>query len=117
MRCINNHLVSGNVCKLCDDVVREERPKVRALKKKSDKRAKAEPEYNEKRKKFLKENKFCQAKLHGCLGKATDCHHRAGRLGSNYTNEKTFLAVCRNCHGKIHTVLSSKEAREKKLKI
>jgi 5-methylcytosine-specific restriction endonuclease McrA len=117
MICKNGHYVSGNVCKLCDDVVREERPKVRAIKKKSDKRAKAEPEYNEKRKKFLKENPRCQAKLEGCTGKTNDLHHRAGREGSNYTNEKTFMAVCRNCHDKVHTVLSAKEAREKKLKI
>jgi predicted metal-binding protein len=117
MKCNNGHLVSGNVCKLCDQVVREEKPKVRTIRKKSVKREKQETEYEAKKKKFLKDNPYCQAKLVGCLGKAKDLHHRAGRTGDNYTNEKTFLAVCRSCHDQVHTVLSAKEARDKKLKI
>lgn len=32
-----------------------------------------------------------------------DLHHRAGRAGENYTDPKTFAAVCRPCHDWIHS--------------
>lgn len=49
-----------------------------------------------------------------------DLHHKAGRTGSsmndegvielNYTNKRTFSAVCRTCHDWIHR--NPKQARE-----
>lgn len=115
--CSNNHYVSGDFCKLCEQRIKPEKAKVYAIRKKSVKREKEEIEYNAKKKKHLKDNPYCQARLIGCSKRSIDLHHKAGRVGSNYLNEETFMAVCRNCHSKIHDVLSSKEAKEKDLKI
>jgi hypothetical protein len=114
MRCSNNHLVSGDVCKLCSEVLKEKKAPVTKIKRASDKRAKEEPKYRKLSRKFLSENTFCQAKLIGCKGLATDCHHSSGRI-TDYLNVLTFIAVCRECHNKIHNVLSAKENREKRL--
>jgi hypothetical protein len=116
MKCTNGHLVSGNHCKICSESIREEKPKVKGIRKVSPKRAKEATEYTAKKKKFLKDNPYCQAKLLGCSKGSIDLHH-AGMRGKNYLNEETFLAVCRNCHNLIHNVLSAKEARDLKLKI
>jgi hypothetical protein len=114
MICSNGHYVSGDICKLCNEVLREKKAPVTKLKRVSDKRAKEEVEYTKLRKKFMLENKFCQAKLVGCSGKSIDIHHR-GKRGVNYLNIETWISVCRNCHSKIHDVLSAKENRENNL--
>ena len=69
--------------------------------------------YKARRKHFLKAHPNCQIKLDVCTGKATQIHHAAGRIGSNYTNKNTFVATCDGCHRKLHDVLSAKERREK----
>lgn len=56
-------------------------------------------EYSKKRLAFLTLHSNCQAKLVGCSGKATDVHHKAGRVGDDYLNMNKWLAVCRSCHG------------------
>ena len=60
-------------------------------------------EYSKKRLAFLALYNNCQAKLVGCTGKATDVHHKAGRVSENYLNIQTWLAVCRQCHTWIET--------------
>ena len=40
-----------------------------------------------------------------------DLHHKAGRIGDNYTNKATFMAVCRQCHDYIHR--NPRESRQK----
>jgi len=55
-------------------------------------------EYSKKRIAFLALNENCQAKLVGCTGKATDVHHKIGRVAESYLNIRTWLAVCRTCH-------------------
>ena len=60
-------------------------------------------EYSKKRLAFLALHTSCQAKLVGCTSKATDIHHKAGRVGENYLNMSTWLAVCRPCHTWIET--------------
>ena len=55
-------------------------------------------EYSKKRLAFLTLHSNCQAKLVGCSGKATDVHHKAGRVGDDYLNMNKWLAVCRTCH-------------------
>jgi len=55
-------------------------------------------EYSKRREAFLIVNPHCKAKLQGCTAKATDVHHKAGRVGDNYLKISTWLAVCRNCH-------------------
>lgn len=54
--------------------------------------------YGKLRDAFLYIKINCEAKLVGCTGKATDVHHKAGRVGENYLKIGTWLAVCRNCH-------------------
>ena len=55
-------------------------------------------EYSKKRLAFLALYQNCQAKITGCTGKSCDVHHKAGRIGDNYLNISTWLAVCRPCH-------------------
>lgn len=54
--------------------------------------------YGKLRDAFLYIKINCEAKLVGCTGKATDVHHKAGRVGENYLKVGTWLAACRNCH-------------------
>lgn len=69
----------------------------------SKKRQVAMDEYSKKRLAFLALHPSCQAKLVSCTGKATDVHHKAGRVGDNYLNMNTWLAACRSCHSWIET--------------
>jgi hypothetical protein len=117
MQCINGHYVSGDYCFLCDELVRPPKEKAKGINKMSPRRSKESKEYARKKKKYMTLNPMCQAKLIGCTGKAEDLHHKAGRTGTNYTDEKTFMSVCRICHDQITNVLSAKEARELKLKL
>jgi len=55
-------------------------------------------EYSKKRLAFLALQNGCQAKLSSCTSKSTDIHHKKGRIGENYLNISTWIAVCRNCH-------------------
>jgi hypothetical protein len=55
-------------------------------------------EYSKLREAFLVVKPHCEAKLQGCTAKATDVHHKAGRVGDNYLKISTWLAVCRSCH-------------------
>lgn len=58
-------------------------------------------EYGKKRKAYLALHSTCQAGLTECTGQATEIHHKAGKIGENYTKISNFLAVCRNCHNYI----------------
>jgi hypothetical protein len=68
------------------------------IKKKSEKRKNDEKVYKELRKNFLNENPYCKAQLPGCTGMATECHHSKGRVGKNYLDVNTFVALCHACH-------------------
>jgi hypothetical protein len=48
-----------------------------------------------------------------CTGRSEDVHHKAGRTGTNYLDEETWLATCRRCHDWIHE--HPNKAREKGL--
>jgi len=54
--------------------------------------------YGKLREAFLVVKLHCEAKLVGCTAKATDVHHKAGRVGDNYLKVGTWLPVCRSCH-------------------
>lgn len=54
--------------------------------------------YSKLRDAFLIINSYCKAKLQECTVKATDVHHKAGRISENYLKISNWLAVCRNCH-------------------
>ena len=61
--------------------------------------------YQKLRKEFFDgKNKYCQARLPGCTVLATDVHHTQGGSDRCVTLEQpeTWIAVCRNCHNKIH---------------
>jgi hypothetical protein len=94
------------------------------LRRISKKRAKESRIYTQKRKVFLKAHPWCQVALqeagnpfvvwsdpcpeghflHGNvkIGRSTEIHHKAGRTGTNYLDESTWLAVCRQSHERIH---------------
>lgn len=71
------------------------------IKKVSTRQQKLNTEYAKKRKEFLKNNRFCEAKWLNCSYLATTVHHSAGRLNGNLTNEKTFKALCFSCHTQV----------------
>jgi len=90
-----------------------EAPKVKSIPKKSEKRVDQDRVYKKQRIKFLKKNPFCKAKLKGCSRVAEEIHHKKGRVGDNYLDEKTWVGVCRNCHNKIES--EPAKAKEKGL--
>jgi len=103
-------------CKQCwsaHSVTTQPKPtaKRKALPHRSQKRIKEEAEYSQKRRVFLLNHPMCEAHLLGiCTQHATDVHHKAGRTGTLYLDEKYWLATCRSCHMWIET--HPKEARE-----
>lgn len=54
-----------------------------------------------KRAGFLIAHPICQVSG-TCRQPSHDVHHVCGRLGTNYLDETTWLAVCRPCHDWIH---------------
>ena len=76
-------------------------------------------EYTKLRKLFMIAHPFCEAKLQGCIGEASDVHHLySGKDRSKYFLKMTsWKAVCRNCHNYIHDHLSADEAIEMGLKL
>jgi hypothetical protein len=53
--------------------------------------------YKKLRIKFLTD-RMCEAKIYNCTLKATDVHHKKGRIGDNMLDTTHWLAVCRSCH-------------------
>lgn len=86
------------------------------LRKVSKKRAKDGKIYSAKRKAFLIAHPVCEVWLYQIGGitldqlrgthidapPSTEVHHMAKRTGSNYLDESTWLAVCRENHIRIH---------------
>ena len=69
------------------------------LRKISKKRVREMVEYRKKREIYLREHPICEV----CgTSAATEIHHVRGRHSGGFLDEKTFLAVCRYCHNKIH---------------
>ena len=84
--------------------------KQKSIPKFSKKREEENEIYFELREKFLVLKKNCEAGLPGCTKIPTQVHHGAGRVGSNFLNLETWLAVCRMCHRKIE--MNPIEAKE-----
>ena len=72
----------------------------------SKKRQREARTYSLLRAAFLQAHPVCQMR---CSKPSKDVHHTQGRLGGNYLNVETWLAVCRSCHDWIHS--HPKEAR------
>ena len=54
--------------------------------------------YSVLRKDYLKDHKYCLAKLGMCKMKATEIHHMKGRLGELLNVVDFWLPVCSPCH-------------------
>ena len=64
----------------------------------------ADREYSRERKKFLEANRVCQAKVPDICGLLSNqVHHKRGRVGSDYLDKSTWLAVCGRCHDYIES--------------
>lgn len=72
------------------------------LRRVSSAKAIANRVYSDKRKAFMLENPICEARLEGCLGQATECHHANGREGKNFLDVSTWKALCNSCHEFVH---------------
>lgn len=64
--------------------------------------AREDREYLKRRAAFLEKHPVCQCGREGCLGVATEIHHKRGR-GVYLLVVKFFLAVCNSCHRWIET--------------
>ena len=73
------------------------------LRKRSKKRSKQETEYSKLRLLYLNDHEFCESRLPGCSLKATDIHHKKGRVNEDLTDITEWMAVCRSCHQWIET--------------
>ena len=111
------------MCKDCYNAEKSSgKPPIKArepIKKISDKQAKINSAYSVLRLQYLKMFPHCQVRVVGCTGVATEIHHTY--FGSNkrkhFLDSTTFKSICRQCHRYIHDKMSSKELREKGLKI
>jgi hypothetical protein len=73
----------------------------------SQKRALQLKEYAKERTLYLKLHPICEV----CKNRRTvDIHHKSGREGKLLLNQEHWLAVCRWCHDRIHSL--PKWARE-----
>jgi hypothetical protein len=98
MICPNGHHVSGDFCKLCEIRIKPEKDKPQGINKVSKKRSKDLAEYTHKKKKFLAENPRCAVFPKQM---AIDIHHRKGRVGSLFLDERYWLGVSRMGHKEI----------------
>ena len=65
----------------------------------SKKREREDREYSRERKKFLEENRVCQARVPDICGLlANQVQHKRGRVGADYLDRSLWLAVCGRCH-------------------
>jgi hypothetical protein len=69
------------------------------LRRRSKKRARLVARYTPLATMYLKDHSWCQV-----CGKAPafQIHHRAGRIGERLNDVSMWLAVCLDCHDRIH---------------
>ncbi len=99
MKCSNNHYVSGDVCPICEERLFPKKVKVTKINRRSDKRAKQEREYIKLNKEFLEVNMWCA--VYPFL-RATQVHHKKGRIGKLLTDVRYFLQVSDEGHDEIN---------------
>jgi hypothetical protein len=98
MQCTCGNYVSGDYCKRCEKLLVEPKAKTKAIKKRSDSGKRDDLIYKALRLKFLRENPRCS--VYPEL-KASEVHHKKGRVGKNYLDVSTWLAVSRKAHQEI----------------
>jgi len=98
--CDNGHILSGKFCKICQTGKTEKKPLTR-IKKVSDKEILRLQKYNKARIEFLNkpENDKCAVYPHL---KATQVHHKKGRIGGLLWDQRFFLPVSHQGHEYIH---------------
>ena len=73
------------------------------LRTRSPNRSKEEAVYLKKRMDYLYYHTNCEATVTNvCSQKATEIHHKAGRIKDKLNDEKDWLAICRSCHNWVH---------------
>lgn len=108
--------VAGNkLCKECATTGVAVKPNIKAkpIPPRSQNRSKEERLYSAKRIIFLQEHPMCEAHLPGiCKEYSSEVHHKySGKDREEFfIDEKTWMAICRNCHNWIHN--NSRDARK-----
>jgi len=117
----DRHALAGDLCYAHEkERVKAERkalepPKKRkAIKPVSKKKAAQIVEYSPKRAEYLEKHPYCEIKLIGCVGMATQLHH-VTTSANDFTNMETVKAACWRCHFQVESVLSAAERRKKGL--
>lgn len=100
MICKCGAYVSGDYCKTCERVLYDKPLPKTKISKRSDKGKVDDLVYKAKRLKYLKLHPRCA--VYPEL-KATEIHHKAGRVGKNFLDESTWLAVSRKAHLEIES--------------
>ena len=72
------------------------------IRKISDKQKKLNVAYLAQRAVYLKNNPFCKVGIEGCMGKATQVHHKKSR-GQYLLQDSTWLPICAYCHHQVET--------------
>lgn len=96
----SNPVFGGGYCKWHQGY-RADKKKPKPLNKVSDKEVQRLYKYGKARKEYLKENPICEVK--GCDRKATQIHHKKGRVGELLYNKEFFFATHIECHTEIET--------------
>lgn len=108
-------------CKECygkslTGVAKKPKPTVKPIPTFSSKREKKNAIYSVMRIKFLNDHPMCHARVNAkCTQKATEVHHKAGRIAELFLDMLYWLPTCHNCH--VWCELHPKEAKEMGLSI
>lgn len=99
-----------------DDPVGRKEKKVPQIAQNSPKRLKQLAEYRKRRTEYLEDNPSCEVHISKqCMGKASEIHHKWGKIGNDLIDVNNFIAICRPCHNWVHE--NDAEARAKGLLI
>ena len=80
-------------------VAKAPKPNVKRIPSRSSKKQKLDLVYTVARNRFLVAHPLCHARIDArCTQKATEVHHKAGRIAELYLDELYWLPVCHDCH-------------------
>jgi len=106
------------LCASCSHSIRKAEKKALAEPKKrkrikpvGEKKAAEIVIYKPKRLGYLEEHPYCEIKLIGCIGIATQLHH-VTTSAKDFTNMDTVKAACWRCHFQVESVLSAAVRRK-----
>ncbi len=85
-------------------VAKVPKPNAKRIPSRSSKKEKLDAVYTIARVRFLVAHPMCHARIDArCTQKATEVHHKAGRIAELYLDELFWLPVCHECHKWIET--------------